>query len=401
MNGQSSVRTSSDQSPNSKRLLIFLLHSGFFLVGIVTVFLGQILPFLAKRLELTDSQGGTFFTAQFTGSIIGTLISSFLQRRFGFSRSLAAGFLMMTIGVAALTSPDHILCLLAVVIYGIGIGLTIPLTNLFTVTLYEPDKQTSAVNFINSFWGLGAIVSQPFVAILAREFSFAAPLIVLSIAAFVFAILFYVNKDSRGEQKSESSLKGDESQTSIWWQPIAWAIAAFNFIHVGVESGVGFWLTTYSERLLGGNAGWLSPTPIYFATFVFGRALAGFVARRFTENQLLILFTLILLAGVFVLLKAESFTMLAAGAAITGLGTASIFPTNMVRFTKVLGAQAMRESTPLFISGTLGGALITKIIGNVSDSYGNLQSGMSVMIVSCICLVVLQILIAGKTRKAN
>jgi len=61
----------------------------------------------------------------------------------------------------------------------------------------------------------------------------------------------------------------------------------------------------------------------------------------------------------------------------------------------------MRESTPLFISGTLGGALITKIIGNVSDSYGNLQSGMSVMIVSCICLVVLQILIAGKTRKAN
>jgi fucose permease len=58
------------QSAARKRLL-FLLHAGFLLIGIVTVLLGQILPVLSKRLSLNDREAGYLFVAQFAGSLAG------------------------------------------------------------------------------------------------------------------------------------------------------------------------------------------------------------------------------------------------------------------------------------------------------------------------------------------
>ena len=57
---------------SSVRFLKILLHAGFFVSGITTVLIGQILPILARRFALDDEQSAAFFPAQFAGSLTGT-----------------------------------------------------------------------------------------------------------------------------------------------------------------------------------------------------------------------------------------------------------------------------------------------------------------------------------------
>ncbi len=92
-----------------------------------------------------------------------------------------------------------------------------------------------------------------------------------------------------------------------------------------------------------------------------------------------------------VLLFADDRLFVGFGAAIAGFGTATIFPTNLSRFTKTFGASAIRSATPLFICGTLGAAFTTWLIGFGSNYFNNLRSGMFVLALSIIALIGLQI----------
>ncbi len=179
--------------------------------------------------------------------------------------------------------------------------------------------------------------------------------------------------------------------------PIAWAIAAFNFIHVGFESGIGGWLTTYTGRLDGDPVPhWLSPTLLYFSFFVAGRGVAPVLFRFLNENKMLMLGLLVILIGMILILSADSVIALSLGASVAGFGTSWIFPTNVSRFTRFFGLAATRRATPLFICGTLGSAVSTWLIGFISDRTGSLRSGMFVLVVSVVLLIALQIGVSMK-----
>src|ERR1041384_1140118 len=82
---------------------------GFFVIGVVTVLLGQILPILSARLQLNDAQSGGFFLAQFAGSITGTLCAARLSRHYGFVRTTIVGLLLMIVGLPGINFHDYYL----------------------------------------------------------------------------------------------------------------------------------------------------------------------------------------------------------------------------------------------------------------------------------------------------
>ncbi|HEV8592505.1 MAG TPA: hypothetical protein VGQ55_10415, partial [Pyrinomonadaceae bacterium] len=77
------------------------LRVGFFLIGIITVLLGQILPVLSSNYSLSDRDAGDLFIAQFAGSLTGTLFYSRIVRKFGYSKMLFGGFCLMAAGCAS------------------------------------------------------------------------------------------------------------------------------------------------------------------------------------------------------------------------------------------------------------------------------------------------------------
>ena len=132
---------------------------------------------------------------------------------------------------------------------------------------------------------------------------------------------------------------------------------------------------------------------------VLGRGVASVISRRMSENVLISICSITLLIGIFLIVFGEAAAMV--GAAVAGLGTSAIFPTNMVRFTRVFGPDATRNATPLFISGICGAASLSWLTGLVSTRYGSLRIGIAVLLAAAVSVLLLQIVIVMIFRRAD
>jgi len=380
----------------ANRTLVFLLHFAFFLTGISTVLIGQVLPILSNKLALNDEQSGQLFIAQFVGSVTGVFIFNYLLKKFGFIKTILFGLVSFTLAAWLINSDLPAIVYLGFFINGIGAGTSLPAINMFIAEI-NLLRQARALNFLNFFWGFGAIVSQPFVAFFSSRQSILTPTLILSISFFLLALAIIFSTAKTGSERIEKN--SDEIvSVPIWNNPAAWLIAFFNFLNVGLESGMGGWLTTYSARFSGGESHWLSATPVFFLFFVVGRGFAPLSFRLLDENRFIFISLLIFTTGIVLIILAQNYLLLFGGAAVAGFGTAAVFPTNLARFTKFFGESAMRNGTPFFVCGSLGGAFITWLIGFVSNSSGNLRAGIYVLLGSSLILIFLQIFISRSPR---
>ena len=383
--------------PENTRKLTIILHALFLISGTVTVLIGQFLPIMARHYALNDLQVSFYFPAQFAGSLFGTFLTSIFARRNQFLAASFVGALLMGAGLLLMNVNLFPVSLISFFIMGIGIGLTLPAINM-TILEMNPLNSGSALSVLNFCWGVGAIVCKPFVDATHIGGDILVTTLILALPMFASAAFLFL-QPTRIIALAEKPGDTLQDATAIWTTPLAWAIALFNFIHVGFESGMGGWLTTYTERLDDAHlTRWLTPTLLYFVLFVVGRGVAPLLFRFLNENRMLMLGLFTVLAGMAITVTASSVAMLAIGAAIAGFGTSWIFPTNVSRFSHTFGPTATRRATPLFICGTLGAASSTWLIGFVSDKTGSLNSGMYVLVVSILLLIVLQLLLASRKR---
>lgn len=380
--------------PTTNRFLRITLHVVFFLSGIVTVLIGQLLPILASHFSLNDLQVSYFFPAQFAGSLFGTYLTSRFARQNNFLAATIFGGVLMAGGILLMNVDVFSVCLIGFLINGLGIGMTLPSINMLVLEM-NPDRPAAALSVLNFCWGLGAIVCKPFVDLWSTTDNIGLTTFVLAGPLLLFAFLLLMAAGEKKIKESKTSAADGREPIPIWTMPIAWMIALFNFIHVGFESGVGGWLTTYTGRLDGQPlVHWISPTLLYFSFFVIGRGFAPALFRFLNENKMLMLGLLIVLVGMILTLSASTVIALSLGSAVAGFGTSWIFPTNVARFSKTFGPAATRRATPLFICGTLGAASSTWLIGFISNQTGSLHSGMYILIVCVLLLIVLQIALA-------
>ena len=377
--------------PENTRRLKLILHGLFLISGTVTVLIGQLLPLLARHYALNDLQLSLYFPSQFAGSIVGTFLTSRFARKNQFLAASMIGAGLMGFGVLMMNVDSFAVSLAAFFINGVGIGLTLPAINM-TILELSPTNTASSLSLLNFFWGVGAILCKPFVDISSRGTDILITTVVLSAPLLISAALLYSQPTPLIAHSKPDANATEDVPLQIWRQPIAWAIALFNFIHVGFESGMGGWLTTYAERLdEPGIVRLLSPTFLYFLFFVAGRGVAPVLFRFLNENKMLFLGLAIMLGGMAVVLSADGIFALSIGSCVAGFGTSWIFPANISRFSKTFGPAATRRATPLFIAGTLGAASSTWLIGFISNQTGNLHSGMYILIICVLLLIALQI----------
>jgi FHS family glucose/mannose:H+ symporter-like MFS transporter len=387
------------QNPVIVRRLQILLHLGFFVSGIATVIIGQFLPILKEKFVLNDEQLGNFFPAQFAGSLIGTFLTNWFGKRNRFLLASLIGCFLMSAGILMLNFGSYELCLFGFFVNGIGIGLTLPSINMLILEL-NPTRAASALSVLNFFWGVGAIISQPFVDFFAHGTNIFTPTVILSTVLLMIAMALIMMPKEIEQKPIANGQEEIDFRVPIWTNPLAWMIAFFNFVHVGYESAMGGWLKTYTQRIEEtATINLLPPITLYFIFFVVGRGVAPIFFRFLNENKMLFLGLLTILIGMGILLSAKDVWLLSVGASIAGFGTSSVFPTNMSRFTKTFGASASRRATPFFICGTLGATFTTWFIGYVSNRFDNdLRSGMFILLGSVLVLIFLQIFLQFQNK---
>jgi MFS transporter, FHS family, glucose/mannose:H+ symporter len=370
------------QVEDSSRLLTIAAHAAFVPIGIVTVLLGPLLPTLSAKWSLDYTQAGSLFTVQFMASTVGVTLSGLCVSRWGFRFAIKAGLLAMVVGVAELPYSSRILGAACIGLYGLGFGLAVPAANLLVAEVH-PLRRSAALNLLNFSWSAGAVACPFLVAAAARAQH--VPLLLAAFAGFLFFVaLGIAAMPSRIVEPHATRSRGATKVPPIdWSNNSVLLLAALFFLYVGVENSFGGWIASYAKSLgtLSVGLSLMSPS-FFYSAMMIGRWLASLLLKRVEEVALARAGLLMACAGMACLLLSHTALSVLAGAGITGLGLAAVYPITISLLSREFGDRASRMGSVMFTVANLGGALLPWLVGYGSSRFGSIRAGMAVPLIA-------------------
>ncbi len=365
-----------------------ILHGSFVLSGVITTLLGPILPVLTGWWRLSDAQAGYFFTAQFLGSLVGVVLSSVLMVRWGYRGTLIIAFFALAAGVGSIGAGTWFDGLTSIFVFGAGLGLSIPATNLFVSDLYA-DRRAAALNILGLAWCAGAVAT-PGLTALALKYGGARRLFAALAAASAITAIGLAS--SRAIQRSASAASPPKppqiASESPWRNRTIPVLALMFFLYVGTENAVSGWVGDYAKHFTqAGGTSWLIATACFWAALLVGRGFAPLFLRRVSERTLAAASLAVAAAGIATLLAADTPSSIFLGALLSGFGLAPVFPIAIAALSHVFGAMASRVAGLTFAFAAVGGASVPWLVGFVSTRSGSLRFALAVPLATALIMI--------------
>jgi fucose permease len=285
----------------------------------------------------------------------------------------------MAVGVGALGVGVHAIGIVAIFSYGVGLGLTIPTTNLYVAQANEATR-ASALSVLNLAWGLGAVGAPAVVALFQRTNSVRIFLFGLAAALMLMAApIARLSEPDRSTHPSPASRRRTSG---------ALLFGALLFLYVGTETSVAGWVALYAQRLDVIPAALSVAMPsLFWAALLAGRAAVPIVLQWVSEARLLVASLLVATAGVAALTGSRSAGVLAMSVVIGGLGLSTVFPLTLAQFTRDMERAAASTAGPVFVLAGFGGAVLPPLVGQVSAASGSLTAGLVVPLLGCVAML--------------
>jgi fucose permease len=366
-----------------------LLHISFILIGVITTFLGPILPFFSRHWALTDAQSGFFFATQYFGSFLGVILTGWMLPRFGFSKVNAMGFLAFLLGFSVLGLGPWWLAAALVGVSGFGYGLANPAINLRATQL--PSANTAAaVTFLNFSWSIGSVLCPYLVGLLVPRIGIWGMAVSIAAAALVLCVLHL----SIGAKQAVVVKAPPVHSVADWVanlrHPAAIALMALFFFYVGTEVAFGGWVATHERRMLNLSAAAVAIAPsIFYGSLLFGRGIAPLALRRVSEFYISAGGLLCATIGGIILATAHAPATLFAGTALAGFGLSPQYPILVTWLAAIYGKDAEWMGVPFFCAAGLGGSAIPWLVGIVAAQTHSLRNGLYVPLVVCAIMLLL------------
>jgi fucose permease len=264
--------------------------------------------------------------------------------------------------------------------------VTTPAANLL-IAKSNPLKSASALNLLNSSWGVGAMACPFIVAAAQRSQRISYFLYGMATALFGLAVaLSFVRFSADADRLPAEKLP--HADVSVWKNRLVPIIAALFFTYVGIETSIGGWVASYARRIDPSASTLWAITPSFFwGALLIGRALAPLALRSVREIKLATFGVALAAAGLVVLLAAKNITIIMIGASMAGFGLASVFPINVSFLSHWFGEAATRVSGTIFSIGNLGGAVIPELVGLISTHMG-LRFGFVIPLLGAIGMLI-------------
>lgn len=367
---------SSPPNPPSNRTLVLAGQLAFLPTGILTTLLGPMLPILIARWAMTDTQAGNLFLVQFLASLVGVQLSGVLLARFGFRPAFLFGLMLMAVGVGTIFLGSHVQGMLSIAAYGLGLGLIVPSDNLLIAEISTGSGLTSraaAVSLLNFFWGVGAVFCSLMVAWSAAHNLL--PFFLGAVALFLAALAWFMRNlpFPAAAQRGESSVSWRE----LMKHPTIWLFASVFFLYPGAETSVGGWIGSYVSRLGPRGLSIASVMPaVFWTSLTVGRAIGTAFLHHFSESRIARFGCGAGAVGIALALWASSLAGVIAGAVITGLSFATLYPIMVSRLSQHFGVAARSIGAVMFSLAMIGPAVIPWMVGVISHATGSLRAGL-------------------------
>ncbi|MCR2812450.1 MFS transporter [Microbacterium sp. zg.Y1090] len=327
-------------------LLLTIIYVAFVSLGLPDSLIGAGWPVMHRDLGVPLSLAGIITMVIAGGTILSSLASERVTRRFGAGLVTAVSVGMTAAALVGFSFSDSfwMLCLWAIP-YGLGAGAVDAALNNYVALHYAARH----MNWLHSFWGLGASIS-PFIMsfALTSGMGWSSAYLIVGLIQVALTFVLLVSLPLWGRVNAVvppgSSTERDDVHPDAVDAPghgrthvplaqalripgVALILTAF-FAYCALESTALLWASTWlvTDRDVP-EATAAAFASLFLLGITGGRFLAGFFADRLGDRALIRGgFATVGLGAVLLALPLETDAVALAGLVLTGLGAAPIYP---------------------------------------------------------------------------
>ena len=312
-------------------LLLALIYVCFISLGLPDSLLGSAWPVLHREFSVPVSFAGIVSATICAGTILSSLFSDKLLRKFGAGKMTAVSIALTAMGLFGFSGSDRFwMLMLWAIPYGLGAGGVDAVLNNYVALHYKPQH----MSWLHCMWGVGASISPYIMSFSLMRFDswnngylFVAVIQAVLSAGIFLSIPLWKKGMQAEEDGGEETLPAALSFREIF--AIKGAIPCFVtfFCYCSLELTTSLWASSYlvTKWSFSPEAA-ASFASMFYIGVTFGRFINGFFAMRFSDRFLIRVGCAMIVVGIGLLCLPFDAAFALVGFAIIGLGCAPIYP---------------------------------------------------------------------------
>ncbi|MGL5694641.1 MAG: MFS transporter [Peptostreptococcaceae bacterium] len=355
-------------------ILLVIIYIAFISLGLPDAILGSAWPMIYKDLNVSISYAGLVSMVVAGGTIVSSLFSEKLIKKFGTGKiTTFSVFLTAAALIGIYFSPSFVwICILGIPL-GLGAGAVDSALNNFVALNYEAKH----MNWLHCFWGIGATCG-PFIMslFLLKDNGWRLGYMTIGIMQAILVVCLFISlplwKKFELDNGEEENIRESIKISTLLKLPGAKPALISFFCYCAVELTAGLWASSFLVVNNGLSAElaakWVS---MYYLGITVGRFLAGFVAMKLNNNQMIRIGQITMIIGALLLILPIHSNLQLSGLIFIGLGCAPIYPAMLHetpnRFSKELsqGIMGIQMATAY-----VGSTFVPPLFGMISKVSG-------------------------------
>ena len=350
-------------------LLLAIIYLSFISLGLPDALLGAAWPMVYPQFGVPVSASGIIFITISAGTVVSSLQSDRLTRRFGPGKVTAVSVALTAAALFGFASSDSFWMLwLWAIPYGLGAGGVDAALNNYVALHYKSHH----MSWLHCMWGIGASAG-PYImgAVLTGGGVWNTGYLVVGLIQVVLvAVLFFSLPLWRGAGH------GDDPEHSqplrfreIFAIPGAKEVLIAFFCYCALEQTAGLWAASYLVLDRGMDAtaaaGFAS---MFYLGITLGRFVNGFIAMRLPDHTMIRMGMGIIGVGLVLLLIPGGEVTALVGLVTVGIGCAPIYPCIIHSTPDHFGADKSQAIIGVqMASAYMGNILMPPLFGLIAD----------------------------------
>lgn len=353
-------------------LLLILIYISFISLGLPDSLLGSSWPTMQGDLRVPVSYAGIISMIIAGGTIVSSLFSVTVIRKWGTGRVTAISVLMTAVALLGFgVAPSFIwLCLLAIPL-GLGAGSVDAALNNFVALHYKAKH----MNWLHCFWGIGATAGPAIMAVyLMNDGNWKMGYLVIGIIQISLVIILVLTlplwKKAGPQAASEEAAASEplKRRDLLKIRGMKPALIAF-FTYCALEATTGLWGSSYLVIHRGISpetaAKWIS---LFYLGITLGRLVSGFISTRFNNVTMIRMGLVGIAIGIAFLVFPIGEVAYPIGLMMIGIGCAPIYPSMLHQTPQNFGKEMSQSVMGVqMASAYVGTTLIPPLFGVIAQ----------------------------------
>ena len=378
-------------------LLLVVIYLSFISLGLPDSLLGAAWPSMQPQLGVPLSFAGCLSMIISCGTVISSLLSERLLRRFGTGLVVSCSVLMTAVALFgySVSGSFLMLCLFAVP-YGLGAGAVDAALNHY-VALHYASRHMS---WLHCFWGVGCAVSPYIMSFYLRRGDDwqggyrAISVLQIILTAVLFCSLPLWKRSSAGADTAEAARI---PMRKLLREPGVIQVLVTFFSYCALESTAGLWASSFLVQQRGvGPQTAAKFASLFYIGITFGRLLSGFAADRFGDRRMVRFGLCGIGGGVLLLFLPLPDIIALSGLILIGFGCAPVYPCQIHATPVLFGKERAQALIGMqMASAYIGTTLMPPLFGVIAD-----RAGLRMFPLFLAFFLVLMALLTEQTQKS-